>query len=417
MKIPARLTPEVAAARLLEAGYEALEECPGANDRWRARHLPCGEELEVVWARIHAGNMAKCSCLSARYLELGAARAQQRKAKSAGKAVERMRAAGWEPLEPYPGSHERWLCRCLDCGSEGMPYMHGVSKTKGCRVCSGRKIITEESARATMLASAWRPLTPFPGPREPWPCECINCGHKSSLQYETTHSGHSGCRMCSARSNGAKRRARFEPTAVRVMLNMQLRPLEPFPGSHKPWLCLCLRCNSLTSPPYGSVAQGSCGCETCRRASQGAAKKSRYADGAEARIRAGGYTPLEPYPGMNRPWECLCRCGRKTNVWVSVLGEGSRGCRWCADYGFKMQNPGVVYLLSHEQMGALKVGVTAVGSTRLDEFQKRGWRVLAQGGFETGQEAVSVETRTLEWWRQDLGLEHYLGPEQMPLGG
>jgi hypothetical protein len=51
-----------------------------------------------------------------------------------------MRAAGLEPLVDYPGSHERWACRCQQCGRTVTPrYRHvadGVSG--GCRYCGDK---------------------------------------------------------------------------------------------------------------------------------------------------------------------------------------------------------------------------------------------------------------------------------------
>jgi hypothetical protein len=35
-----------------------------------------------------------------------------------------MRAAGYEPLVPYPGrSNDAWPCRCIKCGHEGRPRL------------------------------------------------------------------------------------------------------------------------------------------------------------------------------------------------------------------------------------------------------------------------------------------------------
>lgn len=415
--MPRRFTHEEAAARLLDLGYEALEEYAGGDRVWRAVHLKCGYEVTLKMNHVRGRGRPSCGCDA----EIQALRVQHiiesRMANKAVVAAERMRAVGWEPLEPYPGSHERWRCRCVDCGDESRPRYHDIGKFKGCRTCSGRQLITPESARAVMIASGWMPTSDYPGPREAWLCRCINCGHEGAPTYEATKSNKSGCRMCSARSNGEKRRQRFEPQAVRAMLAMQLEPLEPYPGANKKWLSRCLRCNSLTRPTYGNVASGGRGCEVCRRLSQGVTKKSRFAEAAEARVRAAGYVPLVPYPGMVTPWKCLCRCGRPTRVSVSVLGEGLHGCRWCAEYGFSMSKPGYTYLLLHDEMGALKVGVASDTSSRVVNFQRHGWIVLGQERFATGFDAVYVEQNMLTWWREDLGLPPYLSEELMPLGG
>lgn len=415
--MPMRMTHETAASRLLELGYRALEEYPGGDGQWPAEHLECGREVTLTWNRARLRDLPGCPCRKAEIAAKRAAAGERRRAANEQKAVQRMRAAGWEPLEPYPGSHSRWRCRCLECGDESMALLHGVEMTKGCRTCSGRHLITEDSARQILLDAGWRPLTPFPGARAHWPSTCLNCGAPGTPVYETVHALKSGCRMCAARRNGLVRRQRFEPTAVKVMQGMQLEPLEPYPGASKQWLCRCLRCGTLTRPTYGNVSSGGRGCQTCRRIAQGATKKSGYAAAAETRVRAAGYSPLTPYPGTGGPWRCLCRCGRETSVWVTVLGPGSRGCRWCADYGFKLGVPGVTYLLVNEGLGSVKVGVTASGSSRLKVFRRHGWQAVHVETFDSGLEAMSVEREILDWWRKDLNLPVYVSPEDMPIGG
>lgn len=419
--MPARLTNKTATSGLLELGYKALEDYPGdIHASWRAKHLGCGLEVTLTWTKARAEGQAgiiECPCTSEARAERTVQGAANRKSRNEAGAVERMEAAGWEPLEAYPGSDSEWRCRCMDCGVEGRPKLHGVGKAKGCRSCSGRRHITKESTEDVMLNAEWRPTVPFPGPRSPWPCVCVKCGHESSPRYETTRSGKSGCRKCAGQANGLARRQKFEPTAVAAMQAMQLQPLEPFPGSHKKWLCQCLRCDSLVRPSYANVSSGGRGCEACRRRAQGVAKKATYAAAAEAKLRAAGFNPVGAYPGMERPWPCICRCGRETAVWVSQTVEGDRGCRWCAEYGFKMAVPGVTYLLVNERLGAIKIGVTAVGSTRLRNLGRGGWEAVLVENFETGFEAVTVEKEILDWWREDLRLPAYLSSADMTYGG
>ncbi|ASN39189.1 hypothetical protein CGQ24_09280 [Arthrobacter sp. 7749] len=77
----------------------------------------------------------------------------------------------------------------------------------------------------------------------------------------------------------------------------------------------------------------------------------------------------------------------------------------------------MTYLLVNEELGAIKVGVTAVGSNRLSSFRRYGWEAAHIEKFETGFDAMSVERQILDWWRNDLALPAYLSPEDMPVGG
>lgn len=416
--VPARLSNDAASSRLHENGYEAREPFPGlTSSPWQAVHLECGQPVIVTLNGIRLGRRIPCSCNSRQAPARKGRPSASRITGNPSKATQRMRVAGWEPLEPYPGSHYPWRCRCTGCGKEGTPRLHDVGKTKCCRTCSGRERVTSDKAEKAMLAAGWRPLVPFPGPGARWACTCMRCGFESSPSYTVTNSGKSRCRICSQRAVGRLRLQKNEPAAVKIMRDARLVPLELYPGSGKAWLCRCLRCGSMVRPRHSDVLSGHGGCGICRRANQGATRKAGAAGAAEARVRVAGYTPLAPYPGMHATWSCLCRCGRETEVWVSALGGGSRGCRWCTDFGFKLSVPAVAYLLVNKQLAAIKVGVTASDSSRLRVFKRHGWQAVHIEDFDTGFEALAAEKTMLDWWRTDLGLPAYLSPEDMPIGG
>ena len=76
-------------------------------------------------------------------------------------AVDTMRAAGVEPLEPYPGSHAPWRCRCLTCGREVTPRYGLVSRDGGgCRYCASRAVDPAEAVD-TMRRAGAEPLEPY----------------------------------------------------------------------------------------------------------------------------------------------------------------------------------------------------------------------------------------------------------------
>lgn len=100
-----------------------------------------------------------------------------------------------------------------------------------------------------------------------------------------------------------------------------------------------------------------------------------------------------------------------------MIGEGIRGCRSCAVSGFKPERPAVTYLIVHESLGAIKIGITAPGSERLKSFRRAGWEVAHLEEFETGYPAMALEREVLAWWRTELSLPAYLSTEDIPYGG
>lgn len=384
---------------------------------WSATCLGCGDSVRLVYNRARIGDCPVCRCRRAAQAARSAARGEAMVRSNEEAAIGTMRASDWEPLEPYPGTRKPWKCRCLRCDLIGTPTHFGQARHRGCQGCGERPRITDASAEQVMRAAGWIPQGSYPGAREPWPCTCTECGRISVRRYETERSAKSGCQACSAGRRGAARREQFAQTAIRIMSEAQLKPLEPFPGSNKPWSCVCLRCGSATRPRYGNIASGGGGCEHCRRLKQGGTKRSNYAEAATARLQAAGYEPLEPYPGAATVWSCTCRCGRRTTIRIGNVDAGQRGCRWCAESGFSASKPAVVYLLRHDGLGALKIGITRVGSARLERFIRSGWVVVRQETFEDGAQAIRVEAEMLRWWRQDLGLSAHVRPALMPDGG
>ena len=78
-----------------------------------------------------------------------------------------MRAAGFEPLVPYPGTKKPWKSRHLACGQALAPTLDTVrSRGTACRACSakaaGRRSWTAESAIQAFLAAGLEPLEPWP---------------------------------------------------------------------------------------------------------------------------------------------------------------------------------------------------------------------------------------------------------------
>ena len=74
--------------------------------------------------------------------------------------------------------------------------------------------------------------------------------------------------------------------------------------------------------------------------------------------------------------------------------------------------PASLYLISSEHHRALKIGVTA--GARMDQFEVDGWEVLRVWRFTAGYDAMEVEERVLDRWRNVLSTRAPVAPEDMP---
>lgn len=126
---PRRSVPESERwAVMLEAGLEPIEAYPGVDHAWRCRHLPCGKLVAPTYSNVKRGQGGCQSC--------GLARLSERFRLDPHEAEDRLRRAGLEALEPYPGSSKPWRARHLQCGRVVTPTLANVQAGRGlCRYC------------------------------------------------------------------------------------------------------------------------------------------------------------------------------------------------------------------------------------------------------------------------------------------
>jgi hypothetical protein len=93
--------------------------------------------------------------------------------------------------------------------------------------------------------------------RLPMYCNSIyHPGWQAATRSEPENQAGSGCRFC--------RDTAIKPdVAVALMNSVGLLPLEPYPGSIRPWKCMCTKCGRTVQPCYGTVQRGSGGCRWC----------------------------------------------------------------------------------------------------------------------------------------------------------
>ena len=315
---------------------------------------------------------------------------------------------GLEPLEQYPGAGKQWRCRCLACGDEVRPRYSNIKQGwGGCPRCrrlaqSKRQRGPEAEAIADLRAVGLEPLEPYVNVMTPWRSQCRNCGREVTPLLNNIRKGQGSRGWCASKRVDAEE-------AVALMHAASLEPLVAYPGHHEPWPCRCLRCDQIVTPRYGAVKKGG-GCQYCNDT----AIKPEAAAGA---MRSAQLEPLEPYPGSLAKWRCRClKCSKIVTPCYSTIQRGSGGCRWCRNSGFKAAEDAVVYLITHTDLRAAKIGITDSSGSRLKKHSTRGWQVLCSVTVP-GERALLIEAEILEWWRGELALPAYLGPQEMTQGG
>ena len=522
--------PEKAAELMRQAGLEPLEPYVSNKHRWSCKCSTCGEVVTPQYASVLSQGSGCKFC--------GKNRAGEKRRVPEREAIEVMRAAGYEPLEPYVNSGHQWKCRCLTCGKETTPSYGEARIGSRCKFCAN-KAITPEDAVDLMRRGGFEPLEPYPGSMNPWMCRHNECGEIMSPRYAHVQQGRRGCQQCSKKFL-SETFSLDADEAVLIMQSAGLEPLEPYPGNNQPWRCKHLECGREVTPMRASIQQGQGGCKPChqqrlsnlyrtsddvalsfmreggfeprvpypgqnnqpwesqcttcerivtptlanvrngatclfcsgkrldvkevealmlragleplepypgrnsedwrcRHLSCGREVVTRYslvrdgnsgcvfcnggrihADDAIALMKQRGLEPLEEFPGANKQWKCKhLPCGRTVTPTYSNISQGGGGCKACSDSSFAYEAPGIIYLMLNEPFASIKVGITTekARTDRIRDHQRGGWTLIEKWGTPSGLDAEIIESAILAWWRKELGAPIAMKSNDMPSGG
>jgi recombinational DNA repair protein (RecF pathway) len=412
--------PEEAINEMHAKGLLPLIDFPGAAKPWKSSCKRCGQQTSPRLSDLRMGHSGCKRCGdeiggSKRRLNNNPTRAGKTTAFEDVLAV--MRNANLEPLEPYTTSQSKWKCRCLKCGEIVAPRYTAIAQGRGgCMKCFrleqlGRGRLDESAAKAIMRGKNLEPIEPYPGAMKPWRAKCLDCGSLVKPTYAQIQQGRKGCPTCSNKKKADSRRTSQEE-AFRIARAAGFEPLEPYKGRHYAWKCKCMKCGEKVAPHYSGIVTGG-GCRYC---------SGLVIDPLEASqvMKKANLEPLVPYPGAGKPWLCKClKCGKETKPRYSQINVGIGGCKYCATHGYDFSKGGILYLITHEEYGAHKIGITneAAKEKRLEKHLKLGWKTYRTQFYVDGNRAFEIEQEILMWWRNELNLPYYLSGKEMPQGG
>ena len=124
--------------------------------------------------------------------------------------------------------------------------------------------------------------------------------------------------------------------------------------------------------------------------------------------------------GTNRKVWWKCPNGHSYRTAVSSRTIVGVGCSKCSASGYSTARAGILYFIRHQALKASKIGITNRDNrhSRIERFRSHGWEVVGEWHGQDGFEILEAETKLFRWIRNDLGLPHYLGREELgSLGG
>jgi hypothetical protein len=402
--VPKRLDPEVAAAVMLKGGWKTLEPYKNALAPWKSVCIKCGLIATPTFANVQNGSGCT-KCKNAEKIDP--------KKLTEKEAVQIMLDAGLKPLVPYKSTKTPWDSLCLNCGKVTSPQLGNVRITKiSCAYCSGFKVDADDAVKFMQLKNLI-PLEPFRNATVKWMCKCAVCGRTVYPAYSWIKAGQGGCVSCGREATAKSHRYTHEMT-VETMNEASLEPLEDYRASDAPWKCRCLKCDRVVFPSFSNVKNGHAGCAFC-------SGNAVHPEDAERTMLEKGYEPLEPYVGHNkRKWKSRhIQCGTIVYPYYNTIQNGKGGCSVCADYGLKLEDPAYVYIMIHEELRSLKVGISnnKAKPNRIKSHAIHGWKLYKKIDVPNGAIATDIEAKTFYWIRKELGLGVHLSKELMKSGG
>ena len=114
----------------------------------------------------------------------------------------------------------------------------------------------------------------------------------------------------------------------------------------------------------------------------------------ELAAQADGWDPTTLSAGSTKKVSWRCAKGHKWKALVKGRATG-KNCPSCAFTGFDPNHSGWLYLIDHDALEMVQVGISNFPETRLGKHVKRGWEIIEVRGPMEGHLAQQLETAIL----------------------
>ena len=302
------------------------------------------------------------------------------------------RKSGAIPQVPYPGAG-RWECQCKTCKRIIFPTLRRMRNGQNpCGWCAGVRIDPSE-ARDAYLQAGLKAIGKYPGANKAWDAQCTSCGRRVTRSLARIKAGRYACPYCSGRKL-------TNADATKILRAAGARPLEKYVSIYAKWKSQCLTCFREISPSLANVRDGHSPCVYCSGKKVDAVTAKEFA-------LSRGLDPIGKYPGATKRWKVRClKCQRTSSVsWVTLqLKRKNAGCSSCTIFGFKPLEPTYLYVITHKQKKAHKIGIGNANARRIEKHVSNGWQIKEVLLFKKGTVAHKVEQEVIEWFRTELNL-------------
>lgn len=333
------------------------------------------------------------------------------------------------PSEILAGTHVNlwWIC------AQGHEWQStGTNRKRGnnCPVCAGQSARAGLNDMATThpeLAKEFdtqkntgvSPTDLIAGTNKKLWWKCAS-GHSWKVSGNSRTTFNSGCPVCSGRVvlagfNDLETTHRELALEWHPTLNAGLTPSQVSMATHKKVWWLCKSGHSTNVAIYSRAIGG--GCPVCGNKQVLVGFNDLESTHPDLTLewhptKNDGLLPRSFTFGSDKKvwWQCI-----ESHEWKATISSRTqgRGCSSCAKYGYKIQMPAMLYFIENPSLRARKVGITNIGTTRVEGFVKQGWEILHLVESQEGGLIRQLETSLFDWIRGDLELPSFLGSKEM----
>lgn len=324
------------------------------------------------------------------------------------------RNEGISPCDVIAHSAKKAWFTC-EFGHDYQSAIHYASIGRGCSVCSGKQVVpgVNDLVTASPDVLEWWDST-----RNQQSPETFSKGSTKTI-WLSCEKGHSfetnphafvtgkRCAVCANLKveigfNDFETRYPLLAKEWHPTLNGTLTPRDVVYGSEIQVRWICEKGHDWSTSPY--VRSKGIGCPVCSNRILRVGINDLATVDPELLIewdfdKNTTLSPHELQAGSPIPVWWVCGEGHSWKTSPAMRRNQGTGCPSCAKYGFDVSKASIVYFLEHSEYRARKIGVTQIGSTRLNRFEKVGWRVLHQIDTEDGYLALRIEKEVLDWIR------------------
>lgn len=412
-------------ATLQSKGFKLLGAYTGANKKMSVLCLQCGSKFDGTWGVISRKTGRGC-------LTCARKAASDRYRMHTLEVRKRLTAAHLELVGTYRSSNVPVECLCLQCGKVRRVRLSSLHRGGGCKPCgmkkAGKLRRTPEATAIEIMRTVGKvePLEPYKGQNSQWKSSCLVC-HKVVYPRLSSVKGRDGlgCNSCSNKIRGEARRI-GQDEIYDLFIKEGFIPLDTtkFVDTNSE-IKSTHTCGATVRTSYRKILTNmNAGNGSCRPCGS-----KRYADSArfdikiidEIYLKQGLRLKARSYKGMRYKHATVClKCNWEWETLPSKIALG-HGCPICSKGSFKPNNPGYFYLITHNEMGAHKVGIANIAKTSLaDRFQhhkRQGWILIGRWDSKSGSEIHRLEKEVLRILRKDMNIPPYLAKGDMPFGG